>query len=340
MAGDYQAPEVEKQTSATDALVSADWAVVVIAAREDVTTLSSTINAAIVACAEQRAVVDVVINGNRALAASIAEAFEQFRLGEAGSITLRIWSSLIGDKSHAWNQYVHDIWPGSEITYFVDGYARPQPDAFSLIAEALEGAPESLAGTGVPSVGRSASKLAQQMIEGGGIHGNMHAIRGTVIEALRERNFRLPLGLYRGEATVGAVLAFRLDPANHRWVRGTTVVQPEATWWHEPASIWSLNDLIGQLKRRFRQARGTLENRAVRQHLSVSRKAPEDLPATADEFIGNWIRDFPGEARSLFFTNPLCWWEARKAARGRDWSQADTPPELLLELDLGRPEGQ
>jgi hypothetical protein len=34
---------------------------------------------------------------------------------------VRLWSIEVSDKAHVSNQYVHHIWPGSEIAYFVDG---------------------------------------------------------------------------------------------------------------------------------------------------------------------------------------------------------------------------
>ena len=304
------------------------WSVAIFSSREDIETLSRSISAVIDATAATPAVIDVLVNGNRALAEATARFAESLGSRRLAKQILRVWYIALADKAHAWNQYVSEIWPGSDIAYFVDGYARVMPTSLTLISAALNADPHPLAASGVPTVGGSAKVLREQMLGEGGIHGNFYAIRGRVLAELRERCFRLPLGTYWTDGLVGAVICFGLDSAKHKWDTTRILVHPEATWAVRPMAWWRISDVAGQLKRMLRQAQGRLENLAFREHLDMQRKAPEILPRTAAELVEGWLGRFPWTARAMFLRDPLCVIAARRLRRPRDWSQTAVPPLL------------
>lgn len=307
---------------------SPSWSVAIIAARESIAVLSRCINAALAACSERGAVVDVVVNGNPGLAqeaASLAAA-GGFTCGPS---TLRIWSTPAGDKAHAWNQYVHDIWPGGEIAFFVDGYAEVRRNAFAILEQKLATTPDALGATGVPSSGRSAARQRALMLREGGFHGNMHALSGHALQTLRKKGIRLPLGLYRTDSLIGAALLFRLAPENNRWDTSRVVVVGDATWDVPDLSALTVKNIVAQAKRKLRQAQGDLENRAVREHLSVQHLPLEQLPGTAHELVNRWVDGQRLEAWCMYLRNPFRLHAAYKLRRGRDWSQAQRPPALL-----------
>jgi hypothetical protein len=307
---------------------SPSWSVAIIASRESAAVLSRCINAALAACDGHAAVVDVVINGNPALAREAAEvaASDGYRCGTS---QVRIWSIAAGDKAHAWNQYVHDIWPGGDIVFFVDGYAEVRPDAFATLSRRLAAAPDALGVTGVPSSGRSAASHREYMLRHGGFHGNMHALSGLALETLRKKGIRLPLGLYRTDSLIGAALLFKLAPESFKWDTSRVVVAGDATWDVPGLAKLTLKNLVSQAKRKLRQAQGELENRAVREHLSVRRLPLEQLPGTAHELVNRWVSEQPSQAWRMYLRNPFCLHAAYKLRRGRDWSQAQHPPALL-----------
>jgi hypothetical protein len=304
------------------------WSVAIIAARESIVVLSRCINAALAACSERNAVVDVVVNGNPGLA---QEAASQAAAGgfACGTSTLRIWSTPAGDKAHAWNQYVHDIWPGSDIAFFVDGYAEVRRNAFAILEQKLALTPDALGATGVPSSGRSAARQRELMLREGGFHGNMHALSGQALQTLRKKGIRLPLGLYRTDSLIGAALLFRLAPENDKWDTRRVVVVGEATWDVANLSALTLKNIIAQAKRKLRQAQGDLENRAVREHLSIQHLPLEQLPSTVHELVNRWVDGRRCEAWGMYLRNPFRLHAACKLRRGRDWSQAKRPPALL-----------
>ncbi len=306
--------------------VTADWTVAIFAARETPAVLAETVRAAIAACAGKRATIDVLINGNQELATRFADTVATIASGEC---TLRVWSIAAPDKSHTWNEYVHRIWEGSGLAFFVDGYARVKPDALRAIEQHLTTTPRAMAASGVPSCGRSAAQLRERMLRTGGIHGNLYALRGSSMEALRSTGFRFPLGLYRTDPMLGAALTFRLDPANNQWTRGSVVAVGGATWDVEGISEMTYKNVVGYFKRRLRQAFGVLESQAFREHMSIKRQSPQSLPVTAQEMINNWLADHPAKARSLFLKHPSCWYAARQLREPRDWSKTQVAPLLL-----------
>jgi hypothetical protein len=97
------------------------WAVVVFAARETVEVLLQSVQAA---CLAGQGPIDVLVNGNPDFASELAEHFAL-----AGAPQVNIWSIAQGDKANAWDQYIHAIWAGQPLAFFIDGYVRLSPDS-------------------------------------------------------------------------------------------------------------------------------------------------------------------------------------------------------------------
>lgn len=172
-----------------------EWGVAIIAARESLPTLCATLRATLSA-ANPLTTVDIIINGNPKLADEIALfCASDHSIAATPGPFIRVWEIGVGDKANAWNQYIERIWPRARVTFFIDGYARPQPESLGKLAEAMASDSGLLAATGVPSVGRTAAALRQEMLESGGIHGNLFALGGSTVHDLLALKFRLPLGI-------------------------------------------------------------------------------------------------------------------------------------------------
>jgi hypothetical protein len=299
------------------------WAVAIFTARETPSVLSATVRAAVAACAGRQATIDVLVNGNHDLAVNFADVAASIA---TDGCTLRVWSITAPDKAHTWNEYIHRIWDTGGLTFFIDGYARVRPDAFAAIEQRLAALPNAMAASGVPTSGRSARRLREQMLRSGGIHGNLYALKATSIQAILDAGFRLPLGLYRNDGLLGAALCYRFDPASTRWQRGTIVAVAEATWDVSGISELSYKNVVGYFKRRLRQAQGMLENRAFHEHMAIKRLSPQSLPATTQDMINDWLRKQPAQARVLFLKQPACLYAARQMRIPRDWSATRVPP--------------
>ena len=257
---------------------SIDHAVAIFASRESAEVLRATVAAATVASERAsvgkpgcRSVIDVLINGNPALAEAVAQHASARVLDTTTAPLLRIWRVAVADKAHTWNQYVETIWPASRLAFFVDGYVRLWPGAIQHLGSRVDASATALGGSGVPTAGRSAAAAARAMLRDGGLQGNFFCLTRDVLVEMRRLNFRLPLGLYRGDSLIGAALAYRLNPAMNRWdLKSTVVVEPEASWDLQVPRIWRPSDWRARWRRMDRQAGGTLENLAVRDHLLIA----------------------------------------------------------------------
>lgn len=313
------------------------WSVAIMSSRESIATLSPSIQAALGATIDKPAVIDIIVNGDQSLAAEVGTHIQSLRAIGRAPKRMRAWFLAHADKAHAWNTCLHEMWSGSELAYFIDGYVRLMPDSLALIAQGLDATPNALAATGVPTVGRSAKALRDKMLASGGIHGNLYAVRGEVLMQLRERGFRLPLGIYRTDPLLGAVICFNLNPADNEWDTKRIFVHPQATWACPTLAWWRVHDLHKHANRVMRQAQGVLENLAVHEHLAVQKRRPEDLPSTVSDLVLNWLVAFPNKARSVFWRQPLCFLAVRKLLSRKDMPPTAAAPILVRQVDL--PEG-
>ncbi len=131
------------------------WSVAIFSSRKTLPTLSSSIEAILSATNEAASVVDVMVHGNQELANDVGRYIETVHSFGRARTVVRVWDDLVGDKAHAWNRYLHDILPPSEVTFFVDGYAQAMTDALKLISDGLNETPKALAASGVPAVKKS-----------------------------------------------------------------------------------------------------------------------------------------------------------------------------------------
>lgn len=306
---------------------------VILSSRETPEVLMAAVRAVAAEPALRGGVLDVVVNGNRSLADRCAE---MLGADVAGALVreLRLWFLPLGDKAHAWNTYVHELWPGGVCTVFIDGYVRVMPGALAALRCGLDGAEEVLAATGVPTVGRSAASQRRDMLRGGGIHGNLYALSESAMGLARDSGFRLPLGLYRTDALLGAALFFRFAPDEQCWAPERVRVLPAVTWRFDPLHWWRLSDLLTHGRRLLRQRQGTLENRAYRHLLGELRLRPGALGETAAQMVERWLLARPDHAAQVRKA-PLLSYALKRLRRERDWSSVTEPAKLLRHVPGG-----
>ena len=267
------------------------WSLTIFASREPVSLLIATIHNVLLSV-NNNTVVDVLINGNTRLASDLVCQLDG-SLGE--DRRLRVWVIEFGDKANAWNSYFHRIWDGQSIAFFMDGYVGLRSGSIELLGSALERESQSVGGCGVPSGSNSSDKLAEKMLAEGGFHGNFCAIKGSVIETIKRRGIRIPLGMYRTDSLVGAWLAFGLDPSTNNWDIGRLLVVSEVTWDTPVKKWWRYSDIKSAISRKVRQSRGDLENTAVRYFLGKKKMLPEALPSDVWRLVSSWVAACPEE---------------------------------------------
>lgn len=307
-------------------------ALAIFSSREDVEVLSATVAAALRAAPGAVGVVDVLINGNLELATRLAERLPSFTL-PAAPCRLRVWQFMLGDKSHTWNEYVAGIAPRDRHCFFVDGYAAVSHDALRHMKIALDDDWEALAATGVPTVGLSASGAAREMRNHGGIHGNLYALSARAMAQRRQLGFRLPLGLYRTDPTLGAALSFGFDLSPREWQPLRRIrVCDQAHWRMRSLRWWHPEDLRSHWRRYRRQAQGDLENAAVRHFFYVRKVEFGALPRTAADLVRAWATEAPAEFEAILQSRRFAREAFDRMTTPRDWSAASVPPRLLAEV--------
>ena len=134
-----------------------------------------------------------------------------------------------GDKSNAWNEYVHRLAPAAVVHFFLDGDCRAAPGALGRLAEALAAHPEARAAAALPASGRNRAATRAAMQRGRELAGNLYALSGEFVGRLRTRGVRLPVGLIGEDSLVGALVKWDLDPASG-WRNERIVPVPEANY--------------------------------------------------------------------------------------------------------------
>ena len=287
--------------------------VCIFASRETLSTLTQTIAAATLAASGSATTLDVLVNGNPQLAQDLRDSLmASAHRPVKPPVPIRIWTIELGDKANAWNQYIQNIWCDEDLVFFMDGYVRLNPDALTLLGNAVTTRANVLAGTGVPTVGREAQALKKTMLKDGGFHGNFCCIKRAALAQIKQRAITLPLGLYRVDALMGAFLSFGLNSEKNDWNPKQIWVEVAASWQTDPKHWWRWSDLRAQLKRVLRQSRGLLENQAVKNHLETRRQPMESLPKTMAELVLDWVQRCPAQARELCQKNPLARLELKK----------------------------
>lgn len=305
------------------------WSVAIFAAREKAAELRTTIEA-VVQAARKPMVIDVLINGNPQLAAEVSQ-WPKNVINLSSDTVLRVWSILLGGKAHAWNQYIHFVWPGSDVAFFIDGYVRVEKNSMQYLSSEMAKSPVAIAGTGVPGSGRTAAQLRERTVNEGALHGNFFALKSKVMLSFREKGFRLPLGLYGFDTLLGGVLGFGLDPAKNKWSpKEFILANPEVTWFHAEKKWWRYSDVITQFNRISNNSLRILVRKATQNFLERRKLPPELLPPTVKDFVLNWIKECPREAKLTLLASPLSWLALRKLRRHKDWSAADIPPKLIF----------
>ncbi len=237
------------------------------------------------------------------------------------------------DKSNAINQVVHHLRRTAEICFFVDAYAMITPDSLIDLAETLAANPRAMAAAAVPSAGRSADAMRAEMMINPGIHGSLFALRGEFVARMAEQDFRIPVGLYRGDGLIGSALMHNLDALGTPWTKHHIAIAPKATWSFRPLSPWNSADRKRQWNRLLRQGRGELEDMAIKRLIYLGNY--EALPEFASELVRDLLRNDRAEALRCLRRRPLGVMALREAFAAKDPAPGDLVPRLVVSSEGG-----
>lgn len=313
----------------TSASSSRQWCVAILSAREDLATLESTLAAVLEAVGDAPATVDVLVNGNPSTAQALSARLGTRSMTMVAHAHVRVWNLALRDKAHAWNSYVHSIWPGGSTTFFVDGCITVLPAAFAMTQRRLDGS-DALAVATVPTTGRSAAATRELILRHPQIHGSLYALSEAALTRVRAAGLRLPLGFYRSDSLLGTLVNFNFDPTLHDWDEQRIVVVSEPTWSMAAKSIWNPADVLGQVRRIARQAMGAVEEAATKERFYDRREPLQVLHAEPLAFVDEWIRRDGSSAGAPRQVHWLAQLRMRHVRQRTDWALAGEPPVCLF----------
>lgn len=263
--------------------------IAILSSRESLDVLVSTVQSAVKAV-PMNSIVDVVINGNNENAKYIVQALNV--LDGYESIKIFIWFISKADKENAWNTHIHQIWRSNDqFAIYIDGYVKVDSVSIDAICNAMskQGA---LGGTGLPSIGRSAKAQRDEMVKNGGFHGNFCGLTQRAMEIIRANGIRIPIGMYRVDSVMGAYLSFGLDNINNEWRPKEYIkIASDATWQVEKKHWYKIKDIVAAIKRKKRQAKGGIENLAIKYYLVNMGIPIQDIPVSIEQIISRWHLD-------------------------------------------------
>ncbi|MBY0336077.1 MAG: glycosyltransferase [Acetobacteraceae bacterium] len=159
-----------------------------------------------------------------------------------------------GDKSNAWNTYVHETAPeGAAMHVFTDGDLRMAPGSIAGLLDAFERQPEAMGCAALPLTGRSRAAFRDKLVGRREMSGNLYALRGVMLRAFRARGVRLPFGMFGEDGLVTMLVKCDLDPLSG--IRDERVTHTEQGGFaFEPLDPGRLSDLRIYRNRRRRYA--------------------------------------------------------------------------------------
>ena len=172
----------------------------------------------------------------------------------------------IGDKSNAWNVFVHDLMPEAELYYFLDGDCNVGENAISIIEKALVKdcpLPNVIAAT-PEEITKSRIKTTMEMLTNGGLAGNFYALTNQFVDRIRAQKIKLPLGTIGEDSLVGALAYWNLVPFSD-WNLKNILVLRNAKFTYTPLSIFNFSDLKLYYRRKIRYSHRFFQNKVIKE---------------------------------------------------------------------------
>lgn len=121
-------------------------------------------------------------------------------------------SLTYGDKSNAWNYYIHEMQRNSDVHFFTDGDVFVVPGSLTHLKQALDRHPYAIAGSSLPFSGRSREAWRRFILNIGGMPGGLYALRDQFVQNIREKNVYLPRGFIGEDVLLQLLIKTNLCP--------------------------------------------------------------------------------------------------------------------------------
>jgi len=193
-----------------------------------------------------------------------------------------------GGKARTWNHFLYQIVPATApgCLVFLDGDARIAPGSLDALAAALAERRGGHAAPGLPLNGRNALRYRQAIRSEGGLFGDLYALSGRFVDALRARRLRLPEDLVGDDGLIAAWARTNLstDAAARP---GRVVACDSAGFLCDPVRLTQPASWHMQYRRMLSYSRRHFQNRILSD--IMKREGPDGIPPRLDSLYGAWL---------------------------------------------------
>ena len=215
----------------------------------------------------------------------------------------------VADKANAWNVYVHELITPErareiETYFFMDGDVTLERAALALLASSLDDVPTAQAAGGMPATGRDRDSWRARMVRNGTLAGNLYALRASFVDAVREQQVRVPMGLVFEDSLVSWLVATQFGRTSTAGRDPQCIFCANAEFSFRSMSLLRPADYPLYLRRKWRYARGGLQ-----------------LEMLMNVLRARGLAAMPAHVHDLYVNGPL-------PSRLR-WVGLDTPLRLL-----------
>lgn len=226
----------------------------------------------------------VLVNGSTDATAARA------RQVAGGRRNVHVHDIVAGGKARTWNHFVHDLIGGDEAAViFMDGDAEITTGSIEALAADLAAHPDAHAAAGMPVNGRSVEYYRQSLRTERGLFGDLYALSGGFVRAIRARGLKLPVDLIGDDGLVAAWAHTGLG-RDADWVLERIVACEAAGFRCEPVSLFRPATLLMQYQRMTSYSVRFFQNRIISD--IMGRKGVDGLPPRLASLYGEWLPRF------------------------------------------------
>lgn len=166
----------------------------------------------------------------------------------------------MGDKCNAWNTYIHELASDCEVQFFLDADVRFTLNAFPTMYASFIANNAANAIAGLPFSGRNI-KLYKSMVENNNcLFGNCYGLKYQFIELVKNKNFKLPIGLGWIDSAITKVVNRDIeDIPNPK--KGKVIFNESCGYTFDSLSLWKLSDCKLYLNRITRYRLGKMQEK-------------------------------------------------------------------------------
>lgn len=234
---------------------------------------------------------------------------ERARDAAGGRSNVFVHDIQAGGKSRTWNHMVHGLLTGTEeAVIFMDGDAQIMAGSIDALVATLAADPRANATAGMPMNGRMAETYRRNLQAEGGLFGDLYALSGRFVTAIRVQELRLPDDLIGDDGLIAAWAHTDLLP-DHAWVAERVTASQDAGFICEQVSLARPSTWAMQYKRLINYSVRFFQNRIVSD--IMTREGPAGLPARLAILYPQWLPRFrprPGI---------IAWFDRKALARMR-----------------------